>query len=200
MDVSDSIYAWLWLKMIKPQPMDGLLLSMTIFRDHSVPNFEPYQYDLVNIFHPQHTPIGLKARWPKKACQQLGGVESTSDHTCSCPWVPWRHAASGQGQGTQLHALHQVQAGIRASRKWARCRDGVFFWRRDGAMKLIRCRDGVFYWRRGGAMKLIRCRDGVFYWRRDGAKNKTVRCHDGVVYWCHGGAAQWITCCDGVFQ
>ena len=40
--------------------------------------FEPYPYDLVNIFHPQHTPIGLKARWPKKACQQLGGVESTS--------------------------------------------------------------------------------------------------------------------------
>ena len=36
-------------------------------------------------------------------------------------------------------------------------------------MKLIRCRDGVFYWRRDGAMKLIRCRDGVFYWRRDGA-------------------------------
>ena len=38
--------------------------------------FEPYPYDLVNIFHPQHTPIGLKARWPKKASQQLGGMES----------------------------------------------------------------------------------------------------------------------------
>ena len=81
---------------------------------------------------------------------KLGGQKKPASswvewrHTCSCPWVPWRHAASGQGQGTQLHALHQVQAGIRASRKWARCRDGVFFWRRDGAMKLIRCRDGVF--------------------------------------------------------
>ena len=47
-------------------------------------------------------------------------------------------------------------------------------------MKLIRCRDGVFYGRRDGAMKLIRCRDGVFYWRLDGAKNKTVRCHGGI--------------------
>ena len=104
--------------------------------------FEPYPYDLVNIFHPQHTPIGLKLGGQKKPASSW--VEWS--HTCSCPWVPWRHAASDQGQGTQLHALHQVQAGIRASRKWARCRDGVFFWRRDGAMKLIRCRDGVFYW------------------------------------------------------
>ena len=64
---------------------------------------------------------------------KLGGQKKPASswvewsHTCSCPWVPWRHAASGQGQGTQLHALHQVQAGTRASRKWARCRDGVFF-------------------------------------------------------------------------
>ena len=62
----------------------------------------------------------------------------------------------------------------RDAMKMIRCRDGVFYWRRDGAMKLIRYRDGVFYWRRDGAMKMIRCRDGVFYWRRDGAKNKTA--------------------------
>ena len=43
-----------------------------------------------------------------------------------------------------------------------------FLWCRD-AMKMIRCRDAVFYWRRDGATKMIRCRDGVFYWRRDGA-------------------------------
>ena len=62
----------------------------------------------------------------------------------------------------------------RDAMKMIRCRDGVFYWRRDGAMKLIRYRDGVFYWRRDGAMKMIRCRDGVVYWRRDGAKNKTA--------------------------
>ena len=164
----------------QPQWMDGVIVNVTIFRNRLVPQF----WAIPECFGQHCSSPGYSHRIESSMAQTrsyafLGGVEWASISPFEAymffsmgSLVPPCIRPSGQGKGTQLHALHQVQAGIRAWRKWTRCRNGVWNWCRDGAMKIIRCRDGVFYWRRDGAMKIIRCRDSVLYWRRDGAKNK----------------------------